>query len=65
MTHIMSDKKEWIVGAFETAEALRELLNTPQLTGLHFEFDCEVDEIPKMTYRVNRLSLKEIEVKTI
>jgi len=56
----MNEKRDWIVGAFETAsQALLELLNTPQITSLHFEFDCKVDEIPTMTYSVERLSLKD------
>ena len=56
----MMNKRDWIVAAFEVAaEVLTELVNTPQLTGLHFEFDCEVDEIPSMKYEVRRLSVKE------
>lgn len=56
----MMNKRDWVVAAFETAaEVLTELVNTPQLTGLHFEFDCNVDEVPTMAYEVRRLSLKE------
>lgn len=56
----MADKRKWIEGAFETgAQTLLELINTPQLTKLHFEFDVEVGEIPTMQYVVTRLSIKE------
>lgn len=54
------NKRDWVVASFETAaEVLTELVNTPQLTGLHFEFNCEADEVPTMRYEVRRLSLKE------
>ena len=54
------NKRDWVVAAFETAaEVLTELVNTPQLTGLHFEFDCEVGEVPTMRYEVKRFSVKE------
>ena len=56
----MMNKRDWVVAAFETAaQVLTELVNTPQLTGLHFEFDCEVNEVPTMSYEVRRLSVKE------
>lgn len=62
----MNEQRDWLVGAFETAsETLRELLNTPQITSLHFEFDCEAGEIPTMTYRIKRLSLKEGDAQEI
>lgn len=56
------NNKEWVVKAFETAsEALLDILKTPQLESVHFEFDCRMDELPKMTYEIERLSLKEDE----
>jgi len=50
---IIRNKRDWVVAAFETAaQVLTELANTPQLTGLHFEFDCELNEVPTMSYEV-------------
>lgn len=56
------NNKKWIDGAFEIAsETLLDILKTPQLTGVHFEFDCRVDDLPKITYEIERLSLKDPE----
>lgn len=56
----MGLSKELIEGAFETAsKTLLELLNTPQIADLHFEFDYSHNEVPTMTYRINRYSIKE------
>lgn len=61
----MMNKRDWVVAAFATAaQVLTELVNTPQLTGLHFEFDCKLGEVPIMKYEVQRLSLKEEPAET-
>lgn len=57
----MTEKnKDWITGAFETAsETLFDILKTPQLTGVHFEFDYRIDECPKIKYEIERLSISQ------
>lgn len=55
----MKIRNGWTEEAFETAsKALLEILNTPLLTSAHFEFDFSLDEPPKITYKIERLSLK-------
>ena len=45
-----------IRNADEACNILRELVQTPQCYGLHFEFDMSVDEAPHVKYTVRRFA---------
>lgn len=47
--------------AREAIKMLDELLRTPYLRGLRFEVEAHVDEVPTVTYTVERLVFKESE----
>lgn len=51
-----------IRNADEAAEILKELMDTPQLIELHFEFDISVNSGPIVTYKVERFAYGEEEI---
>lgn len=43
----------------EAIEILRELMKTPQLVDLHFEFEIGVDKLPMVQYEIKRFAYRE------
>lgn len=43
----------------EAIKILRELMKTPQLVDLHFEFDIGTDKLPMVQYEVKRFAYGE------
>ena len=54
--------KKIVKNADEAAEILKELMDTPQLIELHFEFDISVNSGPTVAYKVKRFAFAEEEI---
>ena len=54
--------KKMIRNADEAAKILKELMDTPKLTRLHFEFDISVNSAPTVAYKVERFAYGEEEI---
>lgn len=54
-------KQKSVESAEEAIGLLRDLMNTPQMCELHFEFDCSIGYVPYVQYQVKRYVVKEEE----
>lgn len=51
-------KRTPLDNAYEAIEVLREILATPYSRSIHFELDVSVDDVPTVTYTVERYVFK-------
>lgn len=56
----MTEEKH-IKNADEAVKILLDLMNTPQMVSIHFEFDCGADILPMVVYTIKRFAVGEDE----